>query len=170
MFGQSKRLEDYPKHYNTSYQPQGDCKGSDQRDRAIVHCWILEREFRATLESKVYLAIQRNRDFEGRKGRPARRAKAIVDNLPASIEYIRAGKLRALAVGTTTRSDSLPDIPTVADYFPGYDASAWIGVAIPRKTPASAYRASEADTRAWERALRPKPCRLARHAKRPSCN
>ena len=39
-------------------------------------------------------------------------------------------------MGTTTRSDSLPDIPTVADYFPGYDASAWIGVAIPRKTPA----------------------------------
>ena len=92
------------------------------------------------------------------------------DNLPASIEYIRAGKLRALAVGTTTRSNALPDIPTVADYFPGYDASAWIGVAIPRETPASAYRASEADTRAWERALRPKPCRLARHAKRPSCN
>jgi tripartite-type tricarboxylate transporter receptor subunit TctC len=58
------------------------------------------------------------------------------DNLPASIEYIRTGKLRALAVGTTTRSDSLPDIPTVADYFPGYDASAWSGVAIPRNTPA----------------------------------
>jgi tripartite-type tricarboxylate transporter receptor subunit TctC len=58
------------------------------------------------------------------------------DNLPASIEYIRTGKLRALAVATTTRADSLPDIPTVADYFPGYDASAWNGVAIPRNTPA----------------------------------
>jgi tripartite-type tricarboxylate transporter receptor subunit TctC len=58
------------------------------------------------------------------------------DNLPASIEHIRVGKLRALAVGTTTRSDALPDIPTVADYFPGYDASAWNGVAIPRNTPA----------------------------------
>ena len=58
------------------------------------------------------------------------------DSLPSSIEYIRTGKLRTLAVSTTTRSDSLPDIPTVADYFPGYDASAWNGVAIPRNTPA----------------------------------
>jgi tripartite-type tricarboxylate transporter receptor subunit TctC len=58
------------------------------------------------------------------------------DSLPSSIEYIRTGKLRALAVATTTRADSLPDIPTVADYFPGYDASAWNGVAIPRNTPA----------------------------------
>jgi len=58
------------------------------------------------------------------------------DSLPSSIEYIRTGKLRALAVGTTTRADSLPDIPTVADYFPGYEASAWNGVAIPRNTPA----------------------------------
>src|SRR5262247_4718011 len=58
------------------------------------------------------------------------------DSLPSSIEYIRTGKLRALAVGTTMRSDSLPDIPTVADYFPGYEASAWNGVAIPRNTPA----------------------------------
>jgi tripartite-type tricarboxylate transporter receptor subunit TctC len=58
------------------------------------------------------------------------------DSLPSSIEYIRTGKLRALAVSTTTRSDSLPDIPTVADDFPGYDASAWNGVATPRSTPA----------------------------------
>ena len=58
------------------------------------------------------------------------------DSLPSSIEYIRTGKLRALAVGTTTRSDSLPDIPTVADYFPGYGANAWNGVAIPSNTPA----------------------------------
>ena len=58
------------------------------------------------------------------------------DSLPSSIEYIRTSKLRALAVGTKTRSDSLPAIPTVADYFPGYDASAWNGVAIPRSTPA----------------------------------
>jgi tripartite-type tricarboxylate transporter receptor subunit TctC len=58
------------------------------------------------------------------------------DSLPSSIEYIRTGKLRALAVSTTTRADSVPDIPTVADYFPGYDASAWNGVAIARNTPA----------------------------------
>jgi tripartite-type tricarboxylate transporter receptor subunit TctC len=57
------------------------------------------------------------------------------DSLPSSIEHIRTGKLRALAVSTTTRADSLPDIPTVADDFPGYDASAWNGVAISRNTP-----------------------------------
>jgi tripartite-type tricarboxylate transporter receptor subunit TctC len=58
------------------------------------------------------------------------------DSLPSSIEYIRTGKLRALAVGTTTRQLSLPDIPTIADTYSGYDASTWNGVAIPRNTPA----------------------------------
>jgi tripartite-type tricarboxylate transporter receptor subunit TctC len=58
------------------------------------------------------------------------------DNLPASIEHIRAGKLRALAVGTTTRSEALPDVPVLADTVPGFEASAWIGVTAPRNTPA----------------------------------
>src|SRR5262249_15329925 len=44
----------------------------------------------------------------------------------ASIEYIRAGRLRALAVTTATRSDALPDIPTVAEFVPGYEASSWM--------------------------------------------
>ncbi len=56
--------------------------------------------------------------------------------IPASIEYIRAGKLRALAVTTTTRAAVLPDIPTVGDFVPGYEASAFIGVGAPRNTPA----------------------------------
>jgi tripartite-type tricarboxylate transporter receptor subunit TctC len=53
----------------------------------------------------------------------------------ASIEYIRAGRLRALAV-TATRSDALPDIPTVAEFVPGYEASYWYGIGAPRATPA----------------------------------
>ena len=56
--------------------------------------------------------------------------------MPSSIEYIRAGKLRALAVTTATRSEALPDIPTVGDFVPGYEASAWFGVGAPKNTPA----------------------------------
>jgi tripartite-type tricarboxylate transporter receptor subunit TctC len=54
---------------------------------------------------------------------------------PASIEYIRAGKLRAIAVTTTTRLEVLPDIPTVSDSVPSYEASGWWGVGAPRGTP-----------------------------------
>ena len=59
------------------------------------------------------------------------------DNLPPSIELIRAGKLRALAVTSMTRSEAMPDLPTVADFLPGYEASAWYGIAAPAGTPAS---------------------------------
>src|SRR5262245_49068978 len=55
---------------------------------------------------------------------------------PASIEYIRAGKLRALAVTSGARLDVLPDIPTVAEFVPGYEASFWFGVGVPKDTPA----------------------------------
>jgi tripartite-type tricarboxylate transporter receptor subunit TctC len=55
---------------------------------------------------------------------------------PSSIQYIRAGKLRALAGTAATRSDELPDIPTVAEFVPGYEASTWYGVGAPRATPA----------------------------------
>jgi len=54
----------------------------------------------------------------------------------ASIGYIRAGRLRALAVTTATRSDALPDIPTVGEFLPGYEASPWYGVGVPKNTPA----------------------------------
>jgi tripartite-type tricarboxylate transporter receptor subunit TctC len=54
----------------------------------------------------------------------------------SSIEVIRDGKLRALAVTTTTRSEALPDIPTVGEFVPGYESSAWFGVAAPKNTPA----------------------------------
>jgi tripartite-type tricarboxylate transporter receptor subunit TctC len=55
---------------------------------------------------------------------------------PASIEHVRAGRLRAIAVTTTTRLDILPDLPTVSDSVPGYEASGWWGVGAPRGTPA----------------------------------
>ena len=56
--------------------------------------------------------------------------------LAVAIEHIRSGKVRALAVTTATRSEELPDIPTVADFVPGYEASAFWGVGAPRNTPA----------------------------------
>jgi tripartite-type tricarboxylate transporter receptor subunit TctC len=62
--------------------------------------------------------------------------QVMFDNMPASIEHIRAGKLRALAVTTSMRSEALPDVPTVADFVPGYEASAWFGVGAPKGTPA----------------------------------
>jgi tripartite-type tricarboxylate transporter receptor subunit TctC len=61
--------------------------------------------------------------------------QVMFDNIPSSIEHIRAGKLRPLAVTGTTRSELLPDVPTVADYLPGYEASAWYGLGAPRGTP-----------------------------------
>jgi tripartite-type tricarboxylate transporter receptor subunit TctC len=57
-------------------------------------------------------------------------------SLTAAIEYIKAGKLRALAVTTATRSDALPDIPTADEFVPGYEASTWYGVGAPKATPA----------------------------------
>jgi tripartite-type tricarboxylate transporter receptor subunit TctC len=53
----------------------------------------------------------------------------------AAIEFIRSGKLRALAVTTAMRSDLLPDIPTVAEFVPGYEASQWYGIGAPKNTP-----------------------------------
>jgi tripartite-type tricarboxylate transporter receptor subunit TctC len=56
--------------------------------------------------------------------------------MSSSIEYVRGGKLRALAVTTATRSPVLPDIPTVAEFVPGYESSFWTGVGAPKDTPA----------------------------------
>ena len=56
-------------------------------------------------------------------------------SISSSIEYVRAGKLRALAVTTSTRSPVLPDIPTVAEFVPGYEATFWTGIGAPRNTP-----------------------------------
>jgi tripartite-type tricarboxylate transporter receptor subunit TctC len=63
------------------------------------------------------------------------RVQVLFDNLSSSIAYIRAGKLRALAVTTVTRSKALPEIPTVSEFVPGYEASAWQGIGAPKSTP-----------------------------------
>jgi tripartite-type tricarboxylate transporter receptor subunit TctC len=62
--------------------------------------------------------------------------QVMFDNTTNSIEHIRAGKLRALAVTTAMRWAGLPDIPTVGDFVPGFEVSAWYGVGVPRNTPA----------------------------------
>ena len=56
--------------------------------------------------------------------------------IAGSIEYVRSGKLRALAVTTATRSEALPDVPTVSEFVPGFEAGDWLGVGAPRNTPA----------------------------------
>ena len=61
--------------------------------------------------------------------------QVMFDNLPSSIAHIQAGRLRALAVTTATRAAALPNVPTVADTVPGYEASAFFGMAVPKGTP-----------------------------------
>jgi tripartite-type tricarboxylate transporter receptor subunit TctC len=62
--------------------------------------------------------------------------QVMFPTMPASIQYVRAGKLRALAVTTVTRSEALPDVPAVGEFVPGYEASTWYGVGAPKNTPA----------------------------------
>jgi tripartite-type tricarboxylate transporter receptor subunit TctC len=62
--------------------------------------------------------------------------QVMFNPLSTSIEYLRTGKLRALAVTAATRLDALPDIPTVSDFVPGYEASFWTGIGAPKNTPA----------------------------------
>jgi tripartite-type tricarboxylate transporter receptor subunit TctC len=61
--------------------------------------------------------------------------QVMFDNVPTSLEHIRSGALRPLAVTTATRLELLPDVPTVAEFVPGYESSAWYGVGVPRNTP-----------------------------------
>ncbi|MGB8826677.1 MAG: tripartite tricarboxylate transporter substrate-binding protein, partial [Pseudolabrys sp.] len=62
--------------------------------------------------------------------------QVMFDNMPTSAEYIKTGKLRGLAVTSRTRSEVLPDLPTVSEFVPGYEASAWYGIGVPKDTPA----------------------------------
>ena len=62
-------------------------------------------------------------------------AQSAIDTLQSSVEYIREGKLRALAVTTATRSPWLPDVPTLGEFLPGYEVNAWIGIGAPKNTP-----------------------------------
>jgi tripartite-type tricarboxylate transporter receptor subunit TctC len=61
--------------------------------------------------------------------------QVMFDNIPTCAEHVKSGKLRGLAVTSTTRSEVLPDLPLVADFLPGYEASAWYGLGAPKGTP-----------------------------------
>jgi tripartite-type tricarboxylate transporter receptor subunit TctC len=77
----------------------------------------------------------------------AGQVQVMFSNLPA-VEYIRAGKLRALAVTTATRSDELADVPTVGEFVPGYEASAWYGLGAPKGSPAGIIETLNKETNA----------------------
>jgi tripartite-type tricarboxylate transporter receptor subunit TctC len=62
--------------------------------------------------------------------------QVMFGNIATSIEYIRAGQVRALAVTSATRSDALPDIPVLGDFLPSYEASGFQGIGVPKNTPA----------------------------------
>ena len=68
--------------------------------------------------------------------------------LPPSVEYVRSGRLRALAVTTAARSQALPDVPAVGDFLPGYEASAWYGLGAPKSTPTEIIEKLNGATRA----------------------
>jgi tripartite-type tricarboxylate transporter receptor subunit TctC len=65
----------------------------------------------------------------------AGQVQVMFATMPAAIQYVRAGNLRALAVTTRTRSDALPDIPAVGEFVAGYEAVSWYGIGAPKKTP-----------------------------------
>jgi tripartite-type tricarboxylate transporter receptor subunit TctC len=74
--------------------------------------------------------------------------QVIFATMPAVIALIKSGKLRALAVTTATRSDQLPDVPTIGEFVPGYEASQWYGISAPKGTPAEAIERLNRETNA----------------------
>jgi tripartite-type tricarboxylate transporter receptor subunit TctC len=74
--------------------------------------------------------------------------QVVFDNVTASIEHIRAGTVRPLAVTTATRWEGLPDIPTVSEFVPGYAASIWWGIGVPNDTPAEIVKKLNEDVNA----------------------
>jgi tripartite-type tricarboxylate transporter receptor subunit TctC len=76
--------------------------------------------------------------------------QVMFDNVPSSIEQIKAGKLRAVAVTSAQRSPALPDVPTIAESgLPGFEASAWFGIVAPAGTPAAVVNRINADVNQW---------------------
>src|SRR3954454_22005205 len=63
--------------------------------------------------------------------------QVMFDNIPTAMEFVKSGKLRGLAVTGATKSEMLPDLPTVAEYLPGYEATSWYGLGAPKGTPAN---------------------------------
>jgi tripartite-type tricarboxylate transporter receptor subunit TctC len=74
--------------------------------------------------------------------------QVIFGTMPAVIEFVKAGKLRALAVTTAARSEALPDVPSVGEFVPGYEASQWYGIGAPRNTPAEVIERLNKETNA----------------------
>jgi tripartite-type tricarboxylate transporter receptor subunit TctC len=66
----------------------------------------------------------------------AGQVQIVFTSIPASIEFVKTGKLRALAITTTTRASQMPDVPPLGDFLPGYESSLWTGIGLPRNTPA----------------------------------
>jgi tripartite-type tricarboxylate transporter receptor subunit TctC len=73
----------------------------------------------------------------------------MFDNLPSSLAFIKAGKLRALGVTSASRAAALPDTPTVADTVPGFEASSWFGILAPAGTPRDVVTKINAETAKW---------------------
>jgi tripartite-type tricarboxylate transporter receptor subunit TctC len=74
--------------------------------------------------------------------------QVMFDFIPSSIEYIRSGKLRGLGVTATARADTLPELPTVAEFVPGYEANGWFGLGASKNTPAGIIDAINKQTNA----------------------
>jgi tripartite-type tricarboxylate transporter receptor subunit TctC len=75
--------------------------------------------------------------------------QVMFDNLPSSLAFIKAGKLRAIAVTSTTRAAALPDVPTVADTVPGFEASSWFGILAPAGTSRDIVMKINGETAKW---------------------
>ena len=80
------------------------------------------------------------------RSRPKNLVHVIFDNLPSSIGHIKGGRIRALAVTSAEREPSLPGLPTVAETVPGYEATAWFGIGMPKGTPAEIIEKLNAET------------------------
>jgi tripartite-type tricarboxylate transporter receptor subunit TctC len=74
--------------------------------------------------------------------------QVIFGTMPAVIALVKSGQLRALAVTTATRSEALPDVPTIAEFVPGYEASQWYGIGAPKNTPADVIERLNRETNA----------------------
>jgi tripartite-type tricarboxylate transporter receptor subunit TctC len=72
----------------------------------------------------------------------------MFDFIPSSVEYVRSGKLRALGVTTTARAAALPDVPSLGEFVPGYEASGWFGLGAPKSTPVEIVDAINKETNA----------------------
>ena len=81
------------------------------------------------------------------------RVQVMFDADAVVVELIKAGKLRALAVTTATRSEALPDVPTMGEFLPGFEASLWTGMGAPKNTPA------EIIEKRTSKLMRPSPIR-----------